>query len=160
MEEMEYKFNTGGYLLHKGDFYETSRRVDREKEKENVPLLSDRSLIESFLNEFKNYLGRTKLTINQRQVFVFLIQTLYAHWSLSGGKMPSGLRKHIARVLHLHSQNVVSRASRLNSFHYKTYSQFRNDCDNAMNYIVTWLMRDGHAEFKNKQDAENFILCR
>ena len=140
MEAKESKFNiaeTVKVIRKAREELQTALEAERRACR---PILTDRSLVDKILAEFRHLRGDKEMTRSDRQTFIFIIQYLYAPRSLFGVRMPPGLRSAIARSLHLHTHSIISNVSNNNLFNYHVYSQFRNDCNHTLDEIVKWLI--------------------
>ena len=77
------------------------------------PVLKDKSLIHEIYKIFVELLNKRGCppnidSVTQRKKFIFIILYLFSPSSLAGGKMTSGLRPEIAKVLGVQSECTIS----------------------------------------------------
>lgn len=78
----------------------------------------------------KTILHRAKSS-EYKQAFLYAVLMLYCPRSISGGSLIYGLRQKLAILFDLspaHISNLIKDIS----FHYKKYSEFRNECDKVL----------------------------
>lgn len=107
------------------------------------PRLTDTSLmpaIYSALVEITHLTGRRMTdTVMLRYKFLFIVLYLYSPYTLAGGRIPTGLRSEIGRVLGLRSDSVISDNCRNIVFMYRTYESFRRDIGYLYREIIARL---------------------
>ena len=103
--------------------------VEREN-KLTTPVLSDLGLIPllyEWFNEALEDYGKNPERITRRREFLFIVLYLYAPGSLTGGRLPDGLRLQIADVFGAVSASSVSNYVTNLIFFFERYRTFRRD---------------------------------
>ena len=114
-------------------------RIEKSElsEEENTlasPILRDKSLIRDIYKIFVELLNSRSLppcidSVTQRKKFIFIILYLFSPSSLAGGKMASGLRPEIAKVLGVQSECTISDNCADVVFLYQNYGDFSGDIE-------------------------------
>lgn len=94
---------------------------------QHIPMLYDWH--KDIASEIKDF--PEKDSTEYKQVFLFCILVLYCPRSLSDGFMIRGLRQNIAILFNLSPSHISNMINPI-SFHYKTYSVFRSNCDTVI----------------------------
>ena len=141
--DIENKFNiTETIRAIRKAHEELERSLDAERSV-CTPILTDVSLISDILIVFRNQIGNRRMTMNDKRLFVFTIQYLYAPRNLFGRKMPKGLRRAIASALGMNAESVVSDIGNKTLLHYQVYAKFRTDANLVFEGIGEWLKENG-----------------
>jgi hypothetical protein len=82
-------------------------------------------------------------SVTQRKKFIFIILYLFSPSSLAGGKMASGLRPEIAKVLGVQSECTISDNCADVVFLYQNYGDFSGDIEYLYTEIVNRLKFKG-----------------
>ena len=148
MEAIEGKFNIKSTvrkvrsareeLKRAREEFERARKVDREA---SEPILKDcchvRKVYELFCKSAG--VGET-MTVNERKMFLFIIQYLYEPRTFFGLCLPNGLRRELVRVLRPRCFSVISRHVSCTLHEYKIYSQFRSEVNRIFNDVIDGLV--------------------
>ena len=128
-------------------------RIEKSElsEEENIltsPILKDKSLIHEIYKIFVELLNERGCSPNidsvtQRKKFIFIILYLFSPSSLAGGKMASGLRPEIAKVLGVQSECTISDNCADVVFLYQNYGDFSGDIEYLYTEIVNRLRIKG-----------------
>mgnify|MGYP000274934168 CR=1 FL=1 len=126
-------------------------RIEKSElsEEENIltsPVLKDKSLIHEIYKIFVELLNKRGCppnidSVTQRKKFIFII--LYLFSPLAGGKMTSGLRPEIAKVLGVQSECTISDNCADVVFLYQNYGDFSGDIEYLYTEIVNRLKFKG-----------------
>lgn len=116
-------------------------RLSEEETDLSKPVLEDRSLISGIYQEFESLLGvedseRKISRVYRRRMFILIILYLYDPSSLAGGKLLSGLRDEISRVLGVSSACTVSNNSADVVFMYQNCKEFREGVDSLFSKLM------------------------
>ena len=115
---------------------ELKKRVEQLEDKILKPTLSDLQHIPMLYDWYKTIASEIKDfpekdSTEYKQVFLFCILMLYCPRALSDGFMIRGLRQSIAILFDLSPSHISNMINPI-SFHYKTYSVFRSNCDTVI----------------------------
>ena len=121
-------------------------RIEKSElsEEENTlasPILRDKSLIRDIYKI--RSLPPCIDSVTQRKKFIFIILYLFSPSSLAGGKMASGLRPEIAKVLGVQSECTISDNCADVVFLYQNYGDFSGDIEYLYTEIVNRLKFKG-----------------
>lgn len=121
--------------------FERARNADREV---SEPILRDCSHVRRIYELFCKSAGVGEtMTVNERKMFLFIVQYLYDPRSFFGWYLPKGLRRELVRVLRLRSFSVISRHVSYTLHEYNVYSQFRSEVNRIFNDVVDGLVECG-----------------
>lgn len=102
------------------------------------PMLTDVSLIETIYDWFNEISSigpkRDRSTLNKE--FIFIILFLYSPGSLAGGKMRSGIREALGKVVGVKAASSISNKITETVFMYKLYKYFRQDLNRIYSEII------------------------
>ena len=120
-------------------------------EEENAlmsPLLTDKSLIAEIYKIFSDLLNERDCppnieSVTQRKKFIFIILYLFSPSTLAGGKMISGLREEMAKVIGIRERSTISRNCSDVVFFYQNYKDFSGDIEYLYAGIVEELRKRG-----------------
>lgn len=147
MEANESKFNITETVRNIRKAREELRAAIGREADLCVPLLTDYTLLPDIYRMFCELLGATEIkSVDDRKMFIFIVQYLYAPRNLFGCKMPKRLRKEIASVLGMNAMSAVSDNGRNNLFNYQVYTQFRTKVNHLFDAIVDILREKGHVK--------------
>ena len=128
-------------------------RIEKSElsEEENAltaSILKDKSLIHEIYKIFIELLNERGCppnidSVTQRKKFIFIILYLFSPSSLAGGKMTSGLRPEIAKVLGVQSECTISDNCADVVFLYQNYGDFSGDIEYLYTEIVNRLKFKG-----------------
>lgn len=108
------------------------------------PILTDFKMLPAIYQMFCELTGKHgALSVQDRNVFIFIVQYLYAPRNLFGGKMPGGLRRELAKVVGLNAWSPISRGASETLHHYQVYSGFRDEVNRIFAEIAERLRNDG-----------------
>lgn len=145
MEANESKFNITETIRNIRKAREELRAAIGREADLSAPLLTDYALLPDIYRMFCDAHGVTEIkTVDDRKMFIFIVQYLYAPRNLFGRKMPKDLRKEIASVLGMNAMSTVSDNGRNNLFNYQVYTQFRTKVNRIFGVIVERLRERGH----------------
>lgn len=117
--------------------------LEMRERKLSSPMLTDRSLIPTLYEVFKDFVkesGGKPLQAHQRRKFVFIAIYLYFPKALVGGKMSKNLRNDISKAIpDVKSHSVISTDILTSMFMYQNYKDFRKDVDGMFERIVCHL---------------------
>lgn len=121
-------------------------RIEKSElsEEENAltaPVLNDKSLIGEAYKIFAELLNDRGCppnidSVTQRKKFIFIILYLFSPSSLAGGKMASGLREEMSKVLGIQSKSTISDNCSDVVFLYQNYGDFSGDIEYLYTEIV------------------------
>jgi hypothetical protein len=144
MEMNEGKYNIGETVRSIREAMAELRRAVKSERAVCSPILKDYSLLPELYGMFCDLIGKQEaITVDDRKVFLFIVQYMYAPRNLFGTKMPARLRREIARTLHVNAESVVSRWSSETMHHYQVYTQFRSEVNRIFGEIVGRLQESG-----------------
>ena len=128
-------------------------RIEKSElsEEENTlasPILRDKSLIRDTCKIFVELLNERGCppnidSVTQRKKFIFIILYLFSPSSLAGGKMTTGLREEMSRVLGVQSKSTISDNCADVVFLYQNYGDFSGDIEYLYTKIVNRLRFKG-----------------
>ena len=106
-----------------------------------APVLNDKSLIGEAYKIFAELLNDRGCppnidSVTQRKKFIFIILYLFSPSSLAGGKMASGLREEMSKVLGIQSKSTISDNCADVVFLYQNYGDFSGDIEYLYTEIV------------------------
>ena len=112
------------------------------------PILTDKSLIKTIYDYFVEVLSERNCSpqvesVIQRKKFIFIILYLYSPRTLAGGKMKSGLRDEISKVLGVQSMSTISNNCSDVVFLYQNYSDFSKDIIKIFSAVMERMISDG-----------------
>ena len=139
MEQLESKFNITETIRTVKRTHEEMQKAIFIARHASEPLLTDITLMDELLDEFRAHTGRQELTADDRRMFIFIVQYLYAPRNLIGLKMPKGLRRAIARVLRRNAVSVISDIGRATLLNYQVYTQFRMEINRIFDGMMAWI---------------------
>jgi hypothetical protein len=124
---------------------EEKRKIESEIKELTEPFITDRSLMPIIYDWFKEILSERTCAPNpestyQRKKFLFIILKLYCPGFFSGDKMPSGLRKEIARCLNVTAESTISSNCSDILFVCRHYKNFSSDIEKLYSEIVERLV--------------------
>jgi len=144
MEANESKFNISETVRNIRKAREELRAAIGREADLCVPLLTDYTLLPDIYKMFCELSGATEIkSVDDRKMFIFIVQYLYAPRNLFGCKMPKDLRKEIASVLGMNAMSTVSDNGRNNLFNYQVYTQFRTKVNVIFEEVVSRLRSEG-----------------
>ena len=100
------------------------------------PLYTDMSKIDAMYEAFQSIYCKSKMTVNDRKKFLFVIILLYCPKKLAGKKMKSGLRDKIANILHMRQHSTLSNNVKDLVKEYDSDPNFKKDVSKAYNFIT------------------------
>ena len=108
--------------------------IDEDIKKLSKPLVSDRALISTIYEWFKDILFERDCPPNpesphQRKKFLFIILSLYNPGFFMGDKMLYGLRRDLADCLGVGAESVISDNCSDLLFIYRHYKEFSGDVE-------------------------------
>lgn len=125
METEKGKFNITETIRSIKKAREELRRVVAHEADVCAPLLTDYSLLPELWRLFCELLGRDgSIKADDRKMFIFIVQYLYAPRNLFGVKMPKSLRRELVRAMGVNA-GMVSNYGRSTLFMYQVYTRFR-----------------------------------
>jgi hypothetical protein len=124
---------------------EEKRKIEAEIKELTEPFITDRSLMPIIYDWFKEILSCRTCAPNpesthQRKKFLFIILKLYCPGFFSGDKMPSGLRKEIAKCLHMAAESTISSNCSDILFISRHYKNVGSDIEKLYSEIVERLV--------------------
>ena len=135
--------------LDKRDITATIRQMKKAREEmkravsledaATKPRLTDLSLIKSIYGKFTDMVGKERISVSERKMFIFIIQYLYAPRNIFGARMPRMLRGELANVLGVNSVCVISQNGADTLHHYRVYTSFRQETNRILTSILTYL---------------------
>lgn len=151
MEAIEGKFNIKSTVkkvkaareeLKKArEEFEKAKKMDREA---SEPILRDCHHVRKIHELFCKSAGvGDRMTVNERKMFIFIVQYLYDPRTFFGYCLPNGLRRELVKVLRLGCFSVISRHVSCTLHEYRFYSQFRNDVNRIFADVVDGLVECG-----------------
>lgn len=147
METEKGKFNITETIRSIKNAREELRRVVAHEADVCAPLLTDYALLPSLWRHFCELLGRDgSIKADDRKMFIFIVQYLYAPRNLFGVKMPKRLRKELAFVVDGGAESMVSNHGKNTLFLYRTYTRFRTEVNRIFGAMVERLRREGQLQ--------------
>jgi hypothetical protein len=133
---------------------EEKKQIEAEIKELTTPLITDQRVIPIIYDWFKEILsGRTcpprPESAYQRKKFLFIILKLYCPGFFTGDKMPSGLRRELAKCLHIASGSTISTNCSDILFIHSHYKNFSSDIETLYAEIVDRLTNRAHPFFKS-----------
>lgn len=116
--------------------YDNMDELERKEDVFSEPLYTDLSKIDAMYEAFQSIYCKSKMTVNDRKKFLFVIILLYCPKKLAGKKMKSGLRDKIANVLHMREHSTLSNNVKDLVKEYDSDPNFKKDVSKAYNFIT------------------------
>ena len=135
METIKNKFNISEMIRSIKEAREELRRAACAENSLCSPMLTDYSLIPELYKIFCEERGGLKPG-DDRKVFIFIIQYLYAPRNLFGCRMPSGLRTALSNVMGIRSHSVLTRSASETLHNYRIYSSFREEVNSIFSKMM------------------------
>lgn len=145
METEKGKFNITETIRSIKKAREELRRVVAHEADVCAPLLTDYALLPGLWRHFCELLGRDgSIKADDRKMFIFIVQYLYAPRNLFGVKMPKSLRRELVRAMGVNAVSVVSNDGRSTLFTYQVYTGFRSEVNRIFEGMMERLRASGH----------------
>lgn len=116
--------------------YNNMDELERKEDVFSEPLYTDMSKIDAMYEAFQSIYCKSKMTVNDRKKFMFVIILLYCPKKLAGKKMKSGLRDKIANILHMRQHSTLSNNVKDLVKEYDSDPNFKKDVSKAYNFIT------------------------
>ena len=116
--------------------YNNMDELERKEDIFSEPLYTDMSKIDAMYEAFQSIYCKSKMTVNDRKKFLFVIILLYCPKKLAGKKMKSGLRDKIANILHMRQHSTLSNNAKDLVKEYDSDPNFKKDVSKAYNFIT------------------------
>lgn len=116
--------------------YNNMDELERKEDVFSEPLYTDMSKIDAMYEAFQSIYCKSKMTVNDRKKFLFVIILLYCPKKLAGKKMKSGLRDKIANILHMRQHSTLSNNVKDLVKEYDSDPNFKKDVSKAYNFIT------------------------
>lgn len=116
--------------------YNNMDELERKEDIFSEPLYTDMSKIDAMYEAFQSIYCKSKMTVNDRKKFLFVIILLYCPKKLAGKKMKSGLRDKIANILHMRQHSTLSNNVKDLVKEYDSDPNFKKDVSKAYNFIT------------------------
>lgn len=127
---------------------EQKSRISERESELSVPKLTDLELIPEIYKWFCELVGNCgaserRAGVRFRKQFIYIIMFLYSPSTLAGGKITTGLRDILARLLGFKSPTGVSNLCADVTFYYNNYKDYRADIEYLYTEIVNRLRFKG-----------------
>lgn len=106
-----------------------------------TPTISDTSLLPVLFEWYKDFSPDSGKTSRDgkaafSQCFIFIITLLYSPSTLTGGKLPFGLRSQLSQIFQYKSPTSISNIIPNLMFLYRTYSDFKSKVETIFNQMI------------------------
>jgi hypothetical protein len=137
MDTKESKFNITETIRSIRKAREELRRAVDFENSVSSPMLTDYALLPDIYAMFCELIGKPDARkVDDRKMFIFIVQYLFTPRNLFGSKMPARFRREIARILGVNAESVVSRWASETMHHYQVYTQFRSEVNRIFGEIA------------------------